>query len=97
MKGKIVSDLELIYLCAFRYALGRKTYIVSVVADWLKNHSDELSNTAKNLIIKEIENPLFGLGHNCDEGKWRELKVYLKNKLESELKNNLNSEEKNND
>lgn len=80
-----MSDLELIYLCAFRYALGRRTYIVEIVVDWLKNHHKDLSKTAKQLIIKEIESPLFSdWGHKCDKEKWMSFRDFLKQSLEKQ-------------
>lgn len=80
-----MSDKELIYLCAFRYALGRKTYIVSVITDWLKLHSNELCKQAKLNMIKEINNPLRGsLGDNCDKTKWFQLRDYFIKELENE-------------
>lgn len=82
-----MTDRELIWLCAFRYALGRRTYIVSVVCNWLKSHA--LSNWAKEIIIKEIEEaeeeskkdkPYYfkSLGDDCDKTRWLELKRFLR-------------------
>jgi len=85
-----VTDKELIYLFSFRYALGRKTYAVSTVCDWLKSHKKELSKQAKELIIKEIEEAeeedkrmgakggfFKTLGDDCDKKRWLELKKVL--------------------
>ena len=30
-----MKDLELIYICAVRYGLGRRTYITGVISDYL--------------------------------------------------------------
>lgn len=41
--------------CAFRYALGRKTYVVREVVDCLIKHRKKLDTVTKNLICKEIK------------------------------------------
>jgi len=82
-----MTDKELIWLSAFRYALSRRTYIVSVVCDWLKSH--KLSTEATKLIIREIEeaeekekdvNKFYykPLGDDCDKKRWLELKTFLR-------------------
>ena len=47
-----MTNRELIYLCAFRYAIGRRTYIVGIVCEQLKKA--RLSKLAKKQIINEI-------------------------------------------
>ena len=49
------SDLDLFAFGAFRYALGRSSYIVSDVASLLYRHWDKLSAPCKVLILKEVE------------------------------------------
>ena len=63
---------DLLYLAAFRYALGRSSYIVGTICDELIKA--ELSDKTKKTIIREIkeaevaeicENP-YGLGMSDD-------------------------------
>lgn len=61
--------------CAFRYALGRQTYIVEEVSSYLREHMDELSAPTRKLIRKEIDEALHsnGLGMQCDARDWMNL------------------------
>lgn len=46
---------EWIIVSAFRYCLGRMTYIVSMMVEYLINVWDRLSQNTKDLILKEIK------------------------------------------
>jgi len=79
---------DLLYLAAFRYALGRSSYIVSTIADELIKA--ELSEQTKREIIWEIkeaytpENPLgrrLGLGMECNRKQW----LFVKEKFIKDL------------
>ena len=78
---------DLLYLAAFRYALGRMTYIVQVIADELMKA--ELSDETKKTILREIKEadadiPGFnslglGLGMWCDRKDWmRVMEKFIK-------------------
>lgn len=76
---------EQILICAVRYALGRMSYIVGVVCDYVKSKRNELSDNCKNIIIKDIEEQLefyhragHALGMGYDETQWVELHNILK-------------------
>jgi hypothetical protein len=61
-------------LCAFRYALGRRTYVVSEVTDWLKIHWDAMAPWHKQIhddITHAIEHGI--AGDDCDVKSWREI------------------------
>jgi hypothetical protein len=45
---------EFIALCAFRYAFGRMSYAVGVVAEWLLKHADKLDSNARASIVRDI-------------------------------------------
>ena len=72
-------DFRLLILSAFRYALGRMTYIVPVVANVIGESKDRLDSQAIDLIIKEIEEAekRDGLGMECDIDVWLKLKKEL--------------------
>ena len=74
-----MTDLELVYLCALRYALGRKTYITGVVSDFLKLEVKALSDKCKKQMIREIKEAK-DLGHTCDKKSWTKLLKELKKK-----------------
>lgn len=72
-------DFRLLILSAFRYALGRMTYIVPVVANVIRESKDKLDSQAIDLIIQEIEDAekRGGLGMECDIDVWLRLKKEL--------------------
>ena len=48
------DDDIVILLCAFRYALRQRTYVVDYVTSCLQKHWHELSKSDKSMIIREI-------------------------------------------
>lgn len=67
---------RLIAIAAFRYALGRASYIVSHVADWLIANRDQLSVHDRALIAREIDEAAEHnrLGHDCDVRDWQRVR-----------------------
>jgi hypothetical protein len=62
-----------ILICAFRYALGRRTYVVGVIVEEIHRLWNSLSENDCELIVREIleHKKKFGnLGHECDEKEW---------------------------
>jgi hypothetical protein len=62
-----------ILICAFRYALGRRTYVVGSVVQEIHRVWNSLSEGDRELIVREIleHRERFGnLGHECDERDW---------------------------
>jgi len=76
-----MTDKELIWASALRYAIGRKTYMPHVVCDWFKTH--KLSKYLIKVAIEDIERneKIDDLGHDCDKARWLDLKKYLQEKL----------------
>ena len=72
---------EVVLISAFRYALGRATYVVSEVAKAIECNMDRLSPNMIRLIIKEISEAEY-LGMQMDAEVWTD----LKNKLKSYIK-----------
>ena len=70
-----MKDLEVIYLCAVRYGLGRRTYISSLISDFLM--TKKLSQDCKDRMIEDIES-CDNLGDNCNKKNWLNLLEYLK-------------------
>ena len=49
-----MNDYHFLIICAFRYCLGRKTYVVSWICEIIEKEWSKLSKNDKQLIIKEI-------------------------------------------
>jgi len=64
-----------ITVCAFRYALGRQTYIVSIVVDHLIENWDKLDMRFKELIHREIKVAIErgSAGMKMDVEEWNKL------------------------
>ncbi len=79
------SDFSLTILCAFRYALGRMTYVTDVVPEFIENNIDNILTKDINIMIIEIdEHGQYerGLGMECDKHNWLRLREFLCNELE---------------
>lgn len=68
---------QLVWLCSVKYALGRRTYIVGVVTDFITENIKELTPKTKAVIIRDIEE-CNDLGDDCDKEDWKELLNKLK-------------------
>ena len=61
--------------CAFRYALGRKTYVVGAIVDEIKKNWKDLPKAQKWIYHKEIKEAIENneAGMTCDVEKWKEI------------------------
>lgn len=86
------TNTELIYGCALRYALGRRSYICSVVQDELAAHWDEFSQTTQALLVIDITDYVIecksGLFKDPEDivNSWASLGQTLYNSLPPSLK-----------
>ena len=71
---------EEILICAVRYALGRQSYMVGVVAGYVTTSIKELSKECLKVIAKDIEEAIEEChaqgrtcGMKCDERTWQNL------------------------
>lgn len=85
-----MTNDELILICAVRYALGRMSYVVGEVCDYVKSKRNGLSRNCIDTIIRDIEGEIvhyrnsgFTLGMECDERDWLNLLEVLKNENNS--------------
>lgn len=76
---------EQILICAVRYALGRQSYIVGTVAEYVAVTRNKLSKECINIIIRDIEEEIEfyhragrTCGMECDEWEWKKLLKILK-------------------
>lgn len=65
---------DLMVLAAFRYCLGRRSYIVGSCVDWLIENWDGIYDHRQN-IIDEIEAAIENgyAGEECDVAQWRRI------------------------
>lgn len=78
------SDFSLTILCAFRYALGRMTYVTDVIPEFIRNNIDNIFTKDINIMISEIDEHRQwerGLGMECDKHNWLRLRQFLCNEL----------------
>ena len=67
MKNKYIVN-EDVLLSAFRYALGRQTYIVNFIVKNILNNWNDISDKLKNLMKREIQEAIDTneAGMDCD-------------------------------
>ena len=65
------KDPRLVLICAFRYALGRSTYMPSVIVDEIKINWDILPEHDKKQIKDDIKHDMAGMG--CDVRTWEKI------------------------
>ena len=73
-------ELNDLMVCAFRYALGRRTYIAHTISELLIKHKDILSEGAKIGIVRDINRALQSNNYGMDMDK--ECWVKLRNVLD---------------
>lgn len=72
-------------LCAFDYAVGRKTYVVGAVTRDLSSNANSISQKGRQYMIKELNRrwQVNSLGHDVDREMWVRLLKQLQ-EIESE-------------
>ena len=71
------EDISAMLIGAERYALVRRTYIVSWTCEFIGNNLHLLIEKDKNVMIRDIENA-YSYGDECDEACWEALLNKLK-------------------
>lgn len=86
----MMTHEEQIIICAVRYALGRMSYIVGIVCEYVSLKKSELTEHCIAIIIRDIEEELKRyhdagdfLGMECDEKNWSWLLETLKEERDS--------------
>lgn len=75
----MITDYEHMLISALRYALGRRTYIIGMTAEYIENELPKLSDQCRAIMITDIErHRLFGYGDECDKEDWMQLLEKLK-------------------
>lgn len=73
------DDLSAMLIGAERYALGRRTYIVQWTCEFITNNLHLLTNKDRQVMIKDLTDPICGYGDECDKAEWLNLLEILKN------------------
>ena len=76
-QSEMITDYEHMLISALRYAIGRRTYIVEITANYILSELPKLSDSCKHVMIHDIENA-YSLGDECDIQDWMRLLKELK-------------------
>lgn len=71
------EDISAMMIGVERYALGRRTYIVSWTCEFISNNLHLLTEKDKGVMIRDIEEA-YSYGDECDEACWKSLLSKLK-------------------
>lgn len=79
---EITRDLKDIVCCSLRYALGRRTYITSLISGYVMEHPELIDERVKGIMLKDIEEYLecrniYYKDDECDYQSWLKLKNWL--------------------
>lgn len=69
------SEMRTLLIGVFRYALGRRTYVVSDTVGILLNNWDNFHEHDKQLCVKEIKHAIEHelAGDKCDVRQWQKI------------------------
>lgn len=79
------DELGILCVCAERYALGRRTYMPSLICGIIQSLVSELSDKDIYVLVNDIESQrdrAGGLGDECDKADWMDLLIALKREQE---------------
>ena len=82
---------DLMVVAAFRYCLGRRTYIVSHCVDWCIKNWDKFEERSRICIKRDLQSEIesddrsranpnrdwYPLGDNCDREQWIKLMSFI--------------------
>lgn len=85
-------DIQVMITCAHRYALGRKTYVVSSFIDWATKYHQYLENNTVYVIVRDTIEAVNddNAGHQTiDMPEWKKLVKNFYQKLPPDYQNQL--------
>lgn len=81
---EIDSDLRDMIISAFRYSLGRKTYVTLSTCDYIKEHKEIVDKRVKDVLLRDLENlDMYYTKNDIDYKIFKEFERWL-NRLEVE-------------
>lgn len=83
IKDSDVRDLKDMIISALRYALGRRTYITSETAEFIKRYPELIDERVKSVMLRDLEEYFqkresFKFDDECDYNTWKGLYNWLK-------------------
>lgn len=69
IKGDDVSELGALMICAVRYAIGRESYMPSLVQDFIIRYPQAVTENVKSAILRDIEENDRITEHDLGDGK----------------------------
>lgn len=73
------EDLRILLVCAVRYALGRRTYMPSIVQEIIMvRHDDVLLPEDFKQFADDIQRPGANLGDECDADGWKRFAAWCR-------------------
>jgi hypothetical protein len=83
IKDADVRDLKDMIISALRYALGRRTYITSETAEFIKRYPELIDERVKSVMLRDLEEYFqkresFKFDDECDYNTWKGLYNWLK-------------------
>lgn len=69
IKGDDVSDLGALMICAVRYAIGRESYMPSLVQGFIRRYPQAVTENVKSVILRDIEENDRITEHDLVDGK----------------------------
>lgn len=82
IKDADVRDLKDMIISALRYSLGRRTYITSETAEFIKRYPELIDERVKSVMLKDLEKYFqkresFKFDDECDFNTWKSLYNWL--------------------
>lgn len=82
IKDTDVRDLKDMIISALRYSLGRRTYITSETAEFIKRYPELIDERVKSVMLKDLEEYFqkresFKFDDECDFNTWKSLYNWL--------------------
>ena len=85
MSGDFLTDEKSMAICAIRYTIGRRSYIVTQGQQWAREWGEK-SKWVRDVIrrdLREAADRHGALGDECDEAGWRNVLTDLDNMAEA--------------
>jgi hypothetical protein len=79
-------DTGFIVLSAVRYAMGRRSYAVGMIIEWVKEFWDKLTPNDQSHIARDVKEYMEGdrsKGDDCDLVEWEDFNSWINNKIGS--------------
>lgn len=77
---EIDRDLKDMIISAFRYAIGRKTYITLATCDYIRNHPELIDDRVKGVMLRDLESlDMYYPNKGIDYDTFKDFEKWLNN------------------